>query len=420
MKATRKLIIPAIVLGLAGTACSSKAVDDSPASETEGVVTGAGVTDEEITLGALVPLSGPIGGLGQDGVAGVQLYFDQVNADGGVCDRTIRIDARDNKYNSQETMTQYTAFRNEIAAIVNLSPGTDAVTLKDRLDQDGLAVLAGSYDPVLLTVPQAFMPGAPYDVEAVNGVSHLVSEGVLSEGDTIGVIAYPVGIGESVADGVKGAAEFFGLEVVETKIDNTATDATSQVTTLRNAGAKAIVMGTAGAQTVSAASVAQSSGYDVTILATNLLSAGDLEGPAAEAITEHVVLTSNSAPFSSDAPAVQELLEAWEADSSDRPITAPVAAGYLMAKVLNTALVQACEDGDLTPQSITASLAKVGAIGTDGLGVDLDYSTAGDAPSLASFILRPDAGAEGGAVVVAEPEASEAAQEYAAAQGYAK
>ncbi|CAM3090243.1 Leucine-binding protein domain-containing protein [Prescottella defluvii] len=420
MKNKLKVLGPTLAIALAITGCSSKAVEAAGPAESGGVKTGAGVTADAITLGALVPLSGPIGGLGQDGVAGVQLWFDKVNKDGGVCDREVRIDARDNKYNSQETMTQYTSLRSEIAAIANLSPGTDAVTLGPRLAQDGLAVLAGSYDPVLLKVSQAFMPGAPYDVEAVNGVAYLVEQGTLKSGDTIGVIAYPNGIGEAVSNGVAGAAQQFGLKVENAKIDSTASDATAQVNSLRQAGAKAIVMGTASAQTVSAAAVAKASGYDVVIQATNLLSAGDLAGPARDAIVDHVVLTSNNAPFSSDAAPIRELLSAWEAKFGDRAATAPAAAGYLMAQLIDKGLTQACADGDITPQGITASMSKVGVIDTDGLAVDLDFSTPGVAPSLASFILRPDPNAKGGTVIARDAAVSDAAAKYAADKGYTK
>lgn len=415
-----KVLAPALMMALVVAGCSGKATEATGSTGEDGVKTGPGVTSETITLGALVPLSGPIGGLGQDGVAGINLWFDKVNAAGGVCGRQITVESRDNKYNSQESMTQYTSLREDIAAIVNLSPGTDAVTLKSRLAQDGLAVMTGSYDPVILEVPQAFMPGSPYDVEAVNGIAYMVEQGILQKGDTIGVIAYPNGIGESVSNGAAGAAEFYGLKVEETKIDSTSSDATAQVNTVRRAGAKAIIMGTAGAQTVSAASVAKATGYDVTIQATNLLSEGDLKGPAGAAIVEHVLLTSNSAPYSSDAAPVQELLAAWEQKSGDRPITAPVAAGYLMAHLLENGMTQACDDKDLTPQGITNAMSKVGAMDTDGLAVNLDFSNPGAAPSLASFILRPDAAAKGGAVIAQEATTSAAAKRYAADHGYTK
>ncbi|OYD70579.1 ABC transporter substrate-binding protein [Rhodococcus sp. OK302] len=420
MKNTLKVLGPTLVIALAVAGCSSKATDSDSAAASGDLKTGIGVTADAITLGSLVPLSGPIGGLGQDGVAGIQLWFDKVNANGGVCDRQVRIESRDNKYNSQETMTQYTSLRSDIAAIVNLSPGTDAVTLGPKLAQDGLGVMAGSFDPVLLAVPEAFMPGTPYDVEAVNGVAYLVKQGTLKEGDTIGVIAYPNGIGAAVTNGVAGAAKQFGLKVENTKIDSTATDATSQVNTLRQSGAKAIVMGTAAAQTVSAASVAKASGYDVVIQATNLLSSGDLAGPARDALVGHVVLTSNNAPFSSNAAPVQELLAAWTAKYGDRAITSPAASGYLMARLIEKGLNQACKDNDLTPKGITAAMSKMGAISNDGLAVDLDYSTPGKAPSLSSFIIKPDPNAKGGTVIVQDPAASDAAVKYAADKGYAK
>ncbi|GAB2458616.1 ABC transporter substrate-binding protein [Xylanimonas ulmi] len=426
MRPTAKTVAPVLTLGLLIAGCSAKAEPGPQPSATaevhggDGVTTGPGVTDDTITLGALVPLSGPIGGLGQDAVAGVKLYFDEVNAAAGVCGREVVIEARDNKWDQQETLTQYTGLAGKVAAFANLSPGDHALTLKDRLDNDGLAVMAGSYDPLLLDVHQAFMPGSPYDVEAVNGIAYLIEQGVVAKGDTIGVIAYPVGIGAAVTKGVDGAAEHFGLTVEHTKIDSTAPDATAQVNALKQAGAKVIVMGTAGAAVVSAASVAAASDYRVTILATNLLSQGDVQGAAKDAILNHVVLVSNSAPFSSRAPAVRNLLAAWQDQADGRPISTPVGAGYLLAKVLTVALQQACLDGDLTPHAITAALSTVGKIDTEGLSVDLDYSTPGQPPSLETFVLRPDADADGGVVAVTEPFASDAARAYASARGYTK
>lgn len=420
MKRMSYVAVPAVALALSLSACSGKSTGAGEDTGADGVKTGAGVSKDKITLGALVPLSGPIGGLGQDGVAGAKLWFDQVNAEGGICGRQVEIKAADNKYNTQESVTQYAALRKDIAAIVNISPGTDAVALKERLAQDKLAVQVGAYDPAVFSVPQAIMPGTPYDVEAINGIAYLVKSGALAKGDTLGVIHYPVGLGSHVLNGAKAAADKFGLKLVEATIESTNPDATAQVNTMKRSGAQVVLMGTSAPQVVSAASVAESLTWDVKILAPNFLSAGDLKGAAGSAIVKHVTLYGNGAPINEDAPESADLRAAWEKATPGRPISSAASAGWVMGRIMNQALDQACEDKDLTPEGIKNAYAVVGTVDTGDLQVPLDYSGAGDAPSTDSFILRPDQKAAAGSVIIEEPSSSKEAVEYATEMGYLK
>ena len=50
-----------------------------------------GVTDTEIVIGALGPLTGPLGFIGGPGRDGLQLGFDQINAAGGINGRKVRM-----------------------------------------------------------------------------------------------------------------------------------------------------------------------------------------------------------------------------------------------------------------------------------------------------------------------------------------
>ena len=69
-----------------------------------GLVTGGfagpvpGVTASTITLGQSLYLSGPLGALGKDFSAGAQLYFDQLNAKGGVHGRQVLVETMDDAY----------------------------------------------------------------------------------------------------------------------------------------------------------------------------------------------------------------------------------------------------------------------------------------------------------------------------------
>ena len=57
-----------------------------------------GVTDTEILLGQSCQLSGPLEGITREVRQGASLYFDHVNAQGGVHGRKIRVLALDDAY----------------------------------------------------------------------------------------------------------------------------------------------------------------------------------------------------------------------------------------------------------------------------------------------------------------------------------
>ena len=63
---------------------------------------GAGVTDGEIVIGQSCQLSGPLAALTSEVRQGASLYFDQVNAAGGVRGRKIRVVALDDAYDPKK------------------------------------------------------------------------------------------------------------------------------------------------------------------------------------------------------------------------------------------------------------------------------------------------------------------------------
>lgn len=62
-----------------------------------------GVSDSTITVGQSIPLSGPLQELGIDMKQGIQLYFDQINRQGGVNGRMLELKALDDGYDPERT-----------------------------------------------------------------------------------------------------------------------------------------------------------------------------------------------------------------------------------------------------------------------------------------------------------------------------
>lgn len=69
-----------------------------------------GVTSDTITLGQSTALTGPLGDLGQEVLKGAKVYFDALNARGGVNGRTIKLVTRDDAYDSKKTLDNVATF----------------------------------------------------------------------------------------------------------------------------------------------------------------------------------------------------------------------------------------------------------------------------------------------------------------------
>lgn len=406
-----KKALPLSLAALMAVVAAPAATQATAGDDYSDVITGPGVTDTTIKLGVIVPLTGVLGPFGSAGLVGTQFYWDQQNENGGVCGRQVELVARDNQYNTQGSITAYAAIADDVAAINNISPGSDGIALRASLERDSMLALTGSYDAGILDVPTAIMPGTPYDIETINIISYLLDEGKIAAGDTLGVIAFRDGIGVNVVRGAEAAAEEFGLELVKREVDPTSTDMTAQITALRNADAKVIVMGTAAAQIVSAAAIADASNYDVTIAATNLLSANDVTGTAGNAIVERVILTSSNAPLSIDDPAAQAVVQNWQEHHDAAPSTAGI-SGYVVAAIVHSILNTACENKDLSREGIVWAFQNTSQVETHGLKVPLDYSRPGEPPSRAVFILQPDPEAVGGSRMITGPYTSDFGNEW--------
>jgi branched-chain amino acid transport system substrate-binding protein len=77
----RKLLLSAMVAGIAATGTGG--------AQAQAV---QGVTDKEIVIGAFGPITGPLSWLGMGARDGVQLAIDEINANGGINGRRLRLD----------------------------------------------------------------------------------------------------------------------------------------------------------------------------------------------------------------------------------------------------------------------------------------------------------------------------------------
>jgi len=398
---------------LALTACGSdKSVDGGDSTGADGVKHGPGVTDKTISVGMITDMTGPYAALGKSISQGAQLYFDQVNKDGGICKREVKPEVRDMGYDVQKSVAAYTELEPKVAAFAHFIGSATVGAVQDRIAKDGPLTLVLAWSPQMLGAKQIQMTGTTYAIDVINGVDYAVKEYGLKSGDKIGHIYVEGDYGVDSLAGSTYAAEQHGMSVVEQKVKATDADMTSQIAAMKSAGVKAVVLSVSPKQTASAVGVAAAQGLNVPFLGSNSSFAPQLlDTPVGPALIKNFVVMQASSPLSADLDAMKKLAADYKAKYPDATLDNGVMAGYTTAAITGDALKLACEKKDLSREGIISAHRSQNAW-DGGFGSKLDFTDYNQPPSRETHILRPDKDALGGLKTVQGASVSENAQKY--------
>lgn len=393
-----------LVVGLALTGCVVESdatvptvVDPEVASV--GLETDFGVTDDTITLASMSDQSGVFAALGNTLVQGNQLYFDQRNAEGGICGRQVELVVRDHGSDTQTAITQFNEISPSILGLVQLlgSPQTNA--LLTDLESNQIPTFPASWSSDFLGSEPLLIAGTLYPVEVINGWQHLVDEGLLAAGDTVGHIHFPGDFGENA---LKGSVHFgaeAGVEVLGIQVEPSATDLTAQVTEMADAGVSAIFVSAGPRQTASVAAVSASLGLTVPILGNGpAFDPALLETPAADALIDRLYVSVSYAPFASDSDEAQAIQSSYAESFPDTNPTIFVNYGYAVASIFGQGLDAACAAGDMTRAGVVSALRSLTNVQT-GIFPPLSFADISTTTSDRTYVLRVDPDVPGGLVI---------------------
>jgi ABC-type branched-subunit amino acid transport system substrate-binding protein len=398
MRKTRPALALAAACLFAVTACSTTKPEASGGSSGGDVKTGNGVSGSDINIGVLTDLSGPFAAGAAVQVTEFQAYWDKVNADGGVCKRDVKLQVQDHGYDPQKAVSLYRSMSPNIVALQQVLGGPTSAAVLPLAQQDSVYVGGVGWASSALQYENNQLPGASYSIEAANGIDYLVDKLGLSKGDSVGVVYYVGDYGNDVLAGAKYAAEKRGLTIVPQEITPAVTDLSAQASALVQAGVKAVVLGAAPAQLASLAGVLGAQSADVPIMGMNpTFNPALLKTPAAAALEANTYSITSVAPYSTDAPGVKAANDLYTKADPKGATGWEVPLAYGQAELLKTALQDACDAGDLTPEGVVAAVGKASDVNTDGVFPDgLDYTKVGQSPTRKVFVSKVDAGAEAG------------------------
>ena len=231
-----------------------------------------GVSKTEILIGTIQDLSGPIAAFGKQARNGMQLRVDEINEQGGIGGRKLKLLVEDSGYDpkravlaAQKLVNQDKIFlmaghvgtaHNNAAMpvqfeknVINFLPITAAREMYEPFHRLKYSFAATYYDQVRLALPRIVKDKAAKKVCT------------LYQDDEFGL---------EVLRGAEAALKAMNMELVEkTSYKRGATDFSSQVARMKAGGCEVVVLGTIIRETIGAIGESRKTGFNPTFLGTS-------------------------------------------------------------------------------------------------------------------------------------------------------
>lgn len=422
-----------MALAMAAAACGGSSDDDDDAGTTttaadDGGDDGgeepagdpeptAGFDGTTIRLGALTPTSGPAAIIGNPLTKGNEVYFEALNAQGGVAGKyQVELDIRDSAYAEATAIQEYNAGKGDVVMYVQILGTAIIKAVLSQMMQDDIVASPATLDADWIAEENLLPIGGPYQIQVINGLDWYVNEDG-GAGTKVCMLAQDDPYGDAGEEGVDHAASELDFEKgprVDFAVGTP--DFTTQINQLEGGDCEAVVLVATPLDAAGALGRAAQAGYAPRWLVVSpgflkLLYAGDLAPYAAENVR---VLSEGANWGDESVPGMAQMVADLEEYGDGQEPDPYFAFGYNQARAVHQVLEKAVEMGDLSKEGIKAAMGELGTITFDGLLGDYEYGSgpADRNPPRTSTIFQFDADAPTGLTSVTDSFASEAAESF--------
>ncbi|MDR1834332.1 MAG: ABC transporter substrate-binding protein [Fusobacteriaceae bacterium] len=322
--------------------------------------------DGEVTVGVTLPLTGDLAFSGQQVRQGMNMAVEEINENGGILGKTLKLDFQDDKRDPTEGANTYQLLKGRGYPIIigSLTSGVTA-GIAAKADVDKIPVLTPTGTADMLTEGKSFMFRACF-VDSYQGkiVAQFASETLKVKKAAVlycSADEYSLGLYESFATACKS----FGIEIVEKEISTTMTDVdySAQLSKIKESGAEMIFLpyyyGTAALIVVQA----REAGFTGALIgADGWSSIGTKVGDNVEMFKD--CYFTNHYSVEDPDPAVQNFVKKYLAKYSADTLTSGAALGYDCVYIAAQAMTEAGTTTDR--EKIAEALRKIKFSGTSG------------------------------------------------------
>ena len=297
--------------------------------------------NNKIILGQSAPFSGPSAELGIQFHQGARLWFEQVNAQGGIGGRTLEIRSLDDGYEPERCAANTQKLISEdvhaLFGYVGTPTSLAALPLLSKAQVPFIAPFTGAMGLREPFNKQVFHLRASYNDETALIVRQLTNLGLKK----IAVFYQNDAYGKAGLDGVTLALDKLGLKPVATAtVERNSVDVTAAVRTINAAAPDAVVQVSAYKASASYIRAARAAGfggtfYNVSFVGTQAL-ADELGKDGAGVVVTQVM----PSPYSPARPIAREFADAVKKAGNVQANFSSM-EGYLAAKVVTEGLKRA-------------------------------------------------------------------------------
>ena len=225
-----------------------------------------GVTDDEILIGNIQDLSGPIKELGLLIPGGSQMYFDYINEQGGVNGRKIRMITEDHGYNPQKSVTAAKKLveKDQVFCLYNVIGTSPVEAIRPILEESGIPLIAPATNSSTMSdmsrqgAKYIFHTDAGYDLQTKILINYILSKDPDAK---IGFAYQDDDYGENALHGAAEAEEMNGITVQKESFQRGATDFVGQTSNFMKGGCTDVIIGGIVREPVTIMKTAQAMNY---------------------------------------------------------------------------------------------------------------------------------------------------------------
>lgn len=308
------------------------------------MVMGGAQAQGTLRIGMVAGFTGPVAGLVQESADGARLYFDSINAQGGLKGQAIELLTQDDKYDPATAATAAKSLASQGVLALMLARGTGpAEAMLPVLKENRLPLIAPATGAISLhepLQPYVYHLRASYQREAERAVRHLASIGV----KRITIVQVNDAFGNDAGKGaIKGLDDLKLRALSHLRFDRNKPDLAPTMQAIAKAGIEAIVLigpGYAVVQGVNALRAAGSTAHVATL-------SNNASAEFVKALGENArgVIVTQLFPYerSTTNPLVREAMSLAKAAGRNE-LTPAQLEGYAAAKLVVEALKRAGKD----------------------------------------------------------------------------
>lgn len=368
------LTLTAILMVLSGCASNSSSTSTSSLKAGPGV----DVTNKTITLGILSPYSGPVADpIGKPLARGVEVYFDSVNAGGGVDGYKVKFLEEDTQYNPQLEVQLYNQIHTKVAMIADSLGTPTTFAIKDLAAADHMLISGATLSSALAREKYLVLVGTPYRLQVENAFDYVVNKlGV--QNPSVGIIYQNDEYGQDGLTGYQEAVNFYHLHNVgQATYAATDTDFTAQVSQLKAAGAKYVFLTAIPTATAGIIGTAYKLGYNPQwILQSPAFALALLSVPGLSALMSRAWLVSQGANWGdTSVPGMAQMMSDVQKYASDQKPDGYFEFGYTESKITYAILKKALDNNDITRDGLFNAFESLQNVDLGGLLPPVTYGS---------------------------------------------